>query len=104
MSADIRHIRREGSEQLLNPCAPDCPACAAAEAQRARQEKASEGGREIIFGMWLQAIADGERTLQTALEDIEGPLRKLSRFERDQVLGQFTRRATELLPAGTQGP
>ena len=85
---------------MLGPtCEPNCPACAAAEADRAKREQASEGVRAIVLDMWLQAIADGERTLNTALKEIDGPLRKLTRFEHGQVLGQFVRRAMELPPA-----
>jgi hypothetical protein len=101
---ELQHLPRAGERSMLGPtCEPDCPACAAAEARRAIQEKASEGVRAIVFEMWLDAIATGERTLETALEEIGGPLAKLTRFERDQVLGQFVRRAMQLLPAPYKG-
>ena len=44
-----------------------------------------EGVREIVLGMWLDAIKAGDRTFEGALKGISGALSKLSFWERSRI-------------------
>jgi hypothetical protein len=90
------HLLLPGPGSMLGPtCEPDCPACAA---KSEREQKLIDGVREIVLGMWLEAIAAGERDLERALRDLAGPLAKLSFWDRSRIGWQFVEkvRATKV--------
>jgi hypothetical protein len=80
---------------LGGACEPDCPACAAERDERLRT---AAGVRDIVLGMWLEAIADGERSVESALRQMQGPLSLLDAFERGCILWGFVRAALEIEP------
>ena len=92
MSASALEHKSAGPH-LLSGCAADCPACA-------EQVRIDEGVREIVFGMWLQAIADGERSVEQALREVEPLIGKLVLHKF--VRSDFTQRALEIKPRKTR--
>ena len=52
-----------------------------------------DGVREIVLGMWLEAIKQGDRNLETALQELSGPLAKLSFWERSRIGWAFVEAA-----------
>ena len=73
------------------PCAPNCPACA--------QDEFIRGGvREIVLDMWLQAIADGDRNIESALREMQPVISKLLKLDRWRVCYEFVERALKVTP------
>ena len=81
---------------MLQVCDSDCPLCA-------EQRRIDGIVRDVVPEMWLEAVASGERTVEEALRDIEGPLMKVNSFERSRVMRDFTRKALAIKPNKTPG-
>jgi hypothetical protein len=81
---------------LLGGCTPDCPACAVLAAERTQSDRLIEGVREIVLGMYLEAIAAGERDIEWALRDIAPALAKLIWWERSRIGWQFVQKALNI--------
>jgi hypothetical protein len=86
-------LHKNAGQGLLGGCTPDCPACAVLSAERAQSDRLLEGVREIVLGMYLEAIAAGERDIEWALRDITPALAKLTWWERSRIGWQFVQAA-----------
>ncbi len=111
--APAHWLKPGGSVVTGDTCEPDCPACAAGRAkfdveETERRRVPNVVRRDIVLGMWLEAIADGERSVEGALREIQAPLALLRDDERGRVLLEFTERALAIsprpLPAGRRVP
>jgi hypothetical protein len=58
--------------------------------------------REIVLGMWIEAVKAGERSVEDALREIAAPLDRLDGFERAQLGWSFTRQALVAKPRKTR--
>jgi hypothetical protein len=54
--------------------------------------------RGLVFDMWVQAVRDGERTVEGALREMLGPISKMHEFERNRAGWRFTRQVLALKP------
>jgi len=93
---------------MLSGCDPDCPACAERARQTEQRRIVGIRVREIVLGVWLEAIRAGERDLNRALREIRKPLLQLPATERQAVAGEFVMTALEMsiqkLPRGRRAP
>jgi hypothetical protein len=52
-----------------------------------------------VFDLWLQAVEEGERTVERALREVREPINRLLGFDRNIVFAQFARSALDACDA-----
>ena len=91
----LEHRRRTGPPAILaGPCEPDCPACAQ---ERRDAGKLRDDVGEIL-DIWLDAVRNGERTVETALHEVRDSLSLLRDADRTLALARFTAQARDAKP------